>query len=80
MKILNKGDVLKCRKTYRALSEEEQRSFIMSFFTLSAYHHQGNFAAFFFLFECLNSKQRSKLIYECYSYLLSRLDTSPAGP
>ncbi|XP_078346095.1 uncharacterized protein LOC144631526 isoform X2 [Oculina patagonica] len=41
MKILNKGDVLKCRKTYRALSEEEQRSFIMSFFTLSAYHHQG---------------------------------------
>ncbi|KAL9956144.1 hypothetical protein ACROYT_G037583 [Oculina patagonica] len=45
MKILNKGDVLKCRKTYRALSEEEQRSFIMSFFTLSAYHHQDYIAS-----------------------------------
>ena len=41
-KVLNRSDVSKCRKVYRSLSEEEQRSFILRFFTFSVYHHQGN--------------------------------------
>ena len=38
--VLNKQDILKCRTIYYT-SEEEQRSFLLRFFTLSAYHHRG---------------------------------------
>ena len=48
-KVLNRGDVVKCRKVYRTLSEEEQRSFILRFFTLSVYHCQGKVAALQFV-------------------------------
>ena len=39
--LINKEDILKCRKTYRSLPEEEQRSFLLTFFTFSVYEHKG---------------------------------------
>ena len=40
-KVLNKEDILKCRKNFRSLSEEDQRAFLLKFFTFRVYHHKG---------------------------------------
>lgn len=40
-KVINKEDILKCRKDFRSLSEEEQRAFLLKFFTFRVYHHKG---------------------------------------
>ena len=40
-KVINKGDILKCRKDFRSLSEEDQRAFLLKFFTFRVYHHKG---------------------------------------
>lgn len=42
-KVISKEDMLKCRKDFRSLSEEDQRAFLLRFFTFRAYHHKGIF-------------------------------------
>ena len=54
MKFFNQDDVFQSGKTYGSFPKQEQRSFIFSFFALSAYHHQRNVAVFFFPFQNLN--------------------------
>ena len=39
--LVHKEDILKCHKTYRSLPEEEQHSFLITFFTFSVYEHKG---------------------------------------
>ena len=38
---LSKSEIMKTRTTFRSLTEEAQRSFILNFFLLSQYHHKG---------------------------------------
>jgi len=40
-KVISKEDMLKCRKDFRSLSEEDQRAFLLRFFTFRVYHHKG---------------------------------------
>ena len=42
-KVISKEDMLKCRKDFRSLSEEDQRAFLLKFFTFRVYHHKGIF-------------------------------------
>lgn len=42
-KVISKEDMLKCRKDFHSLSEEDQRAFLLRFFTFRAYHHKGIF-------------------------------------
>ena len=47
-KAVNKEDMLKCRKDFRSLSEEDQRAFLLNFFTFRVYHHKGTFGDWVF--------------------------------
>lgn len=47
-KVMNKEDMLKCRRDFRSLSEEDQRGFILKFFTFRVYHHKGTFSDWVF--------------------------------
>ena len=40
-KAINKEDMLKCHKDFCSLSEEDQRAFLLKFFTFWVYHHKG---------------------------------------